>query len=257
MSCCPAGSWPALEAEGGPSLGKIEQVAAGLDAYVVAPEKPNGTAILSFNDIFGFAAGRTKGVLDQLAMSGYYVVHPDVFKGGEPFSSQSDMSELPKWVQGYPFDTHVLAIAEQALDYIKKNSTCSKIAVLGICWGAYNALRLVSMPQYVDTFVASVYLHPAFGLNAVFGGSPDALEHATKTKIPQLLVPAGNDPESTKPGGVLTSAMISANAKSKSIPFEDMSHGWTVRGDVSDKAVEQGVKGAVEAVLSFLEAVAA
>ncbi len=57
--------------------------------------------------------------------------------------------------------------------------------------------------------------------------------------MPVLLMPAGNDGETLKPGGECAAAVEARGGAS--VVYPDMSHGFASRGDVKDAAV-RGLK---------------
>jgi hypothetical protein len=61
----------------------------------------------------------------------------------------------------------------------------------------------------------------------------------SKVKKPLLFLPAGNDPDSFRPGGEVFDALKASSPESECIDeFKEMQHGWVPRGDVSNPAVE-------------------
>jgi len=61
-------------------------------------------------------------------------------------------------------------------------------------------------------------------------------------------MPAGADAPSTKAGGLAGSVLGELLEIEE---FPEMQHGWTVRGDMKDPAVERDVKKAVTETLQF------
>ena len=70
----------------------------------------------------------------------------------------------------------------------------------------------------------------------MYGGS--SVDLIRNVKRPLFLLPAGNDPANVKEGGELTNLLLANQPNSRvSGDFEDMAHGWTVRGDTADEAI--------------------
>ena len=69
-------------------------------------------------------------------------------------------------------------------------------------------------------------------------------------KCPQLYLPSENDSETVKKDGL--SKQILGDAL-EIVEFPDMKHGWTIRGDLTEKNVDRDVKKAFNLVLSFFK----
>ena len=80
------------------------------------------------------------------------------------------------------------------------------------------------------------------GLDAPVGRVP--------TRMPLLLLSAGDDPPNVQPDGAVTSAL--AGRGGKTLAFAGMSHGWVTRGDLADAHVAGEVERAVRETLGFL-----
>ena len=199
MSCCPEGSWPALEEQGTECNGKVEDL-GGVMAYVVAPATPNGCAVVSFQDIFDYRSARAKGVADNFAELGFLVVHVD-FTEDNYYKGELDMDRLGEWVKGYPFSTVIKPkLKDVVIPFIEKKGI-SKIGCIGFCWGSYLAFQASADPELSKTIGAAALFHPSLGLNAFFGGDEECNDVAEKVTVPQLFVAAGNDPDFVKEGG--------------------------------------------------------
>jgi hypothetical protein len=79
MSCCPDGSWPALQApQDYVPKGSVITLGNELPVYVVG--ESDSKAILVFPEVFCWE-GRLKGVCDTFAEQGYFVIMPDIMRG--------------------------------------------------------------------------------------------------------------------------------------------------------------------------------
>merc|ERR1712136_96776 len=83
MSCCPSGSWGALEnsADSYQPKGVITR-RNDMDIYHVG-EAADGKCIIWNYDIFGINGGRTKMFCDLMAENGFLVVLPDFYRDGK------------------------------------------------------------------------------------------------------------------------------------------------------------------------------
>lgn len=120
-----------------------------------------------------------------------------------------------------------------------------------------------SLPRYSPIFViekakssvagvpwkVGVSPHPSTSIeHRVFGR--DEGEMLSNVYMPFLLLPAGNDPDTVKPGHPLVQSLEEKGGKS--ILFEDMVHGWTTRSDLSNDNIRQQVEKALSLSVDFL-----
>ena len=67
-----------------------------------------------------------------------------------------------------------------------------------------------------------------------------------------MLLPAGNDADDYRPGGAIWDTLLASSPHSELVDdFKDMTHGWSVRGDVADPQVERDVQKAVNHMVGF------
>ncbi len=68
----------------------------------------------------------------------------------------------------------------------------------------------------------------------MFGGNP--VELASQIKCPSFLQPAENDPPNVKENGEIVEKLAERFGKEKvgTSLYQDMKHGWVVRGDIKD-----------------------
>lgn len=99
-SCCPSGSWPALQPPEDYKPRGMDEFLEDLPVYVAGQPGPKAVVVLP--EIFGFA-GRLKGICDTLADEGYFVVMVDSFRG----DSAAGKANPLEWIANTPFDTVV------------------------------------------------------------------------------------------------------------------------------------------------------
>lgn len=252
MSCCPPGSWPALEEQCGSFNGKVEDLGDGLKAYVVQPVKPTGFGIISFQDIYQYDSARSKAVADQFAEAGFAVVHVN-FTEDNFYAGEFD-AKFYVWVREHSYADFIKPkLVSTVIPYLKDTLGIQKISAIGFCWGSYIAFQACADPDVNDSIVASALFHPTLGLNQAFDKDPESKDIAEHVNIPSLFVPAGNDPDFLGPEGPVMKILKMKCPSSKSIVMKDMSHGFVIRGDVSNPAVKRDVKEAIELATSFLK----
>jgi dienelactone hydrolase len=147
--------------------GSVETV-GGMDMYVVG-QGPR--AIVLVYDIMGFAPANTQHNCDVLAQAGFLVVMPDFFRGS---GRGQEGFERP--------DSDVVdaELADVVLPFVKEKGGES-IGLVGFCFGGGVAARAAST-----------------GLLACVGGihaSGLTPELAAATKVPMMMLQAGNDPD--------------------------------------------------------------
>jgi dienelactone hydrolase len=262
MSCCPPGSWPALEEQPAETLGKEEDLGQGVHAYVVRPpqDKKNGYGIISIPEIYKFNGGRVKGFMDQFALAGYTVVHIDV-AGDDVFPTDgtSDFDKFKGWVNKYTYPSVLKPKIQDTIIPFLKGEGVSKIATFGFCWGSHIVIQMAAdadLTTGTPSLAVGAMFHPSLQVNGFLGGHPEALDIAEKVTVPLLVVPAGNDPPFVGPdGSVLTTLKASSTRakESKSVVFPDMQHGYTTRGDASIPEVKRDVQATIELALEFFQ----
>jgi len=237
MSCCPEGALGKLGTQGYVAKGLVEKV-DDLEIYYVG----SGPKCIIWNyDIFGFDAGRTRQTADLFAEAGYLVVMPDFYRGTWKDPTQPDVVQFIKDQTNW---TKLKVDLEKVLSFAKKKGA-STFGALGTCWGSYMVLRECAYPE----FKAGVSWHPSHSPIAGLVGD-DEKEMLSQVKCNQLFMPAIGDAPSCYPGGLGEQVL---GDKLEIIPFKEMKHGWTVRGDMTDPAVEKDVKKAIKDTLGFLQ----
>jgi len=196
-------------------------------------------------DIFGFDGGRTRQMADYVASQGYMVLIPDYYRGG-----MCDVTKDPgdKVVAFLKANTDLEKLKTDfesfVLPYAKK-SGASSIGTFGFCWGSVPVIHFSSFNE----IKCGVSFHPSHP--PIFGMIEANEEERLKAvKCPQLLMPAGNDADTVKTGGLAQKVLC--EEKCEVLEFPDMTHGWSVRGDCSKPEVERDVKKAFTAAVEFI-----
>lgn len=86
----------------------------------------------------------------------------------------------------------------------------------------------------------------------IYGGN--GVELMSKVQIPLLLLPAGNDPDTYRPGGAFFEALSAAapGSETAATEFAAMTHGWVTRGDLSKPEVREAVELAYTKIFAFI-----
>jgi dienelactone hydrolase len=121
---------------------------------------------------------------------------------------------------------------------------------IGFCWGVWAGFKF---SVKFSGFRAFVGFHPSLGLCDFFSESQtDLIEKIT---CPAFLCPAQNDPPNVKEGGALIEILQRRFGKERvgTKEFPDQSHGWVVRGDMSQPNVRRDVQLALELAIHYFE----
>jgi len=244
-SCCPPGSLPATAPPADYKLQGSDEKWDGLDVYVTG--KSSNKAIIFFHDIFGSNSGRTKQLADEFALSGFLVVIPDLFTE-ERWTEKSDWANLPAYIKKFNW-AKVGPPIESLIKQLEKRGI-TKFASIGFCWGTWPVLVVSASGK----FSCGVQFHPSHPrICEAYGESQTALLEAVK--CPQLVCAAGNDPPSVKEGGADQKTLSTKSFAKENIfrEFPDVVHGFSVRGDVSDKTIAKNVRDVVDLATSFFK----
>lgn len=235
--CCPPGSWPAVlpPADYKP-LGTEDKI-DDLPIYTIGTGEK---AIIVLPEVFGWN-GRLKGIADTLANEGFLVVMPDCHRG-ETAATQTDFGA---WISKFSWDAVISKDFERMFKWLEGKGAKS-IGAIGFCWGVWAFCKAASVGVPLK---AGVGPHPSTRLEGMMGG--DELEMMKKVEIPVLLMPAGNDPDTVKPGGDVATAIASKGGSSH--PYPEMEHGWASRGDVAVPAVKRDVEDCMKRAVDFFK----
>ncbi|KAE8076948.1 hypothetical protein FH972_015565 [Carpinus fangiana] len=227
--CC--SNPPTLNPSAG--AGHVEQL-GGLSSYV-SGSPDSKLAILLISDVFGYESPNLRKLADKVAAAGFYVVVPDFFHG-DPYKPENADRPIPVWLKDHGPDK----AAEEAKPVIEavKSKGVSAVGAAGFCWGAKVVVELAKFKH----IQAAVLLHPSFV----------TLDDIKGVKAHIAVLGAENDHLS--PPALLKQFEEVLTAKSEVDSyvkiFPKVSHGWTVRYNVEDKAA---VKSAEESHQNLLE----
>lgn len=258
-SCCPPGSHPELKEDTSRKLDGVVSEVDGLPIYLVkgdavAAKKNNveGSAIVVFYDVYGFSGGRVKSYCDGLAKSGVTVVMPDVYKSGggggvQDYGGFGD-ERGQKFIAQFTFE-NLKPKMKKVVDFLKKEHGVDRVATMGFCWGAWATFKFASIASEYS-MKCGVSCHPSIQISKMFFGE-EVDDVARAVKIPQLLMPAGGDPDFVKEGGSVQTILKGNNLDCQVHAFPEMQHGWTIRGDCADKTIARDVEKSLDLAKSF------
>ena len=257
-SCCPPGSLPPLSSlsPGDAPESGSEQEVASLTTYVTGTQlasSPAERVVVVLTDVWGFRAGRHRQVCDVLASSLRCSVYmPDLFHGDSLTVDKSPgTAGFAPWVQQWS-PSRVSADIERLLDTFP--AAC-KVGVVGFCWGTFAALLAGSGSS--TAVKAACFAHPSHRavMEKMHGIAPhDVGEYYLGSfRAPTLCLTAGNDDPRCKPGGTDEKILQLAGVPTKFAEFENQSHGWIVKGELSNPETAAAVRSGVGLIRSWLD----
>ncbi|EGN92089.1 hypothetical protein SERLA73DRAFT_147743 [Serpula lacrymans var. lacrymans S7.3] len=244
MSLC-AACVQGVRHEGTPE-GKYETI-GGVKCYVGTPttDYPKDKVVLYLFDAFGMELVNNLLLVDDFARNGFKVIAPDYLSGdGVPESAL----ETPGFNFGTWLTNHTAEQTRPLLDSViaaLKEQGVTRFGATGYCFGG----RYVFDLAFENIIHVSVVAHPSLLK------SPDDLEKYFATSQAPLLINSctvdGQFPISSQ----TTADEIFGDGKFK--PgyqreyFDGCTHGFAVRGDMSDPNVKKGKEGAFKSTVEF------
>ncbi|EIN09463.1 alpha/beta-hydrolase [Punctularia strigosozonata HHB-11173 SS5] len=231
--------------EGEPA-GKIEKI-DGVDVYVATPEidYPKDKVILFLPDVFGLAQNN-KLVADAFAKNGFKTILPD-YLNGDPISEDVLTGKVPGFTINDWFANHGPDKTRPPLDKVinaLKTQGVTIFGATGYCLGARYAFDLAfeNIPKAV------VVNHPSLL-------EPSDLEKYFSVSKAPLLINSCEVDQMFPAEKQAKADEIFGNGKFAPgytrLYWEGCTHGFAVRGDVSDPKVKAGKEGAFKAAVEF------
>ncbi|KAI0049329.1 alpha/beta-hydrolase [Auriscalpium vulgare] len=247
MSFC-ADCFKGVRHEGIPE-GKIE-IVNGVKTYVATPEGdyPRDKAVIYLSDVYGALNLINHQLLaDDFARNGFKVYAPDLFDEDPiAFDAPTDAGGIPlnlmTWLGNHP-PAHAGEIARRLIIGLKEQGV-TRFGTTGYCYGARPVFDF-ALENLVSVAVVS---HPTF-VEVV-----DLNNYAEKSKAPLLINSCEIDTLFTKEKQDRADALL-GNGKFapgyKRTYFEGCTHGFAVRGDLSDPKVKAGKEGAFKSAVEW------
>ncbi|KAF9523366.1 Alpha/Beta hydrolase protein [Crepidotus variabilis] len=231
--------------EGTPK-GKWEKI-GGVDCYVGTPtvDYPKDKAILFLPDVFGPQLINAQLMIDDFAANGFKTVGIDYFAGDAiPVAElEAGKFNIGTWFSKNGFEKSQ-PLAEKVIAALKEQGITTFYAS-GYCYGA----RIVFNLAFENILKASVVAHPSFI------ETPKDLEiYLAKSHAPLLINSCEKDerfpPEAqAKADELLGEGKFKPGYKREYFP--GCSHGFSVRGDISNPLIKAGKEGAFKATVEW------
>ncbi|TFK52010.1 alpha/beta-hydrolase [Heliocybe sulcata] len=241
--------------EGTPE-GKIETI-GGVECYVATPsvDYPKSKVLLLLTDVFGYYLNNNKLLADDFAKNGFKVIVPDYLHGDpvpeDGMSGKIDF-DLMAWFGG-KYDKegrghtpeHTRPLLDKVIAALKEQGV-TDFGVAGYCFGGRYGFDLA-----FDHVVKAVMVaHPSLLKN------PEDLEkYASTAKAPLLINSCEVDQQFPKEAQAKADEILGGGKFApgyERLYWDGCTHGFAVRGDMSNPKVKAGKEGAFKATVEFL-----
>lgn len=229
--------------EGTPE-GTFEKI-GGVNCYVATPsgDYPKDKVVLFLTDVFGIILINNQLLVDDFARNGYKTIAPDILND----DARTDMGD-PKFDRKAWMERHGPESWKPPLDNVieaLKASGVTRIGTTGYCFGAPPALYIAMKNECHVT----VLTHPSrLKVPDVF------VDYKFVCKAPLLLNSCEIDPAFPAEDQTAADEIL---GDGKFAPgylrtyWEGATHGYAVRGDMSNPKVKAGKEGTFEATVKF------
>jgi len=229
--------------------GKWEKI-GGVDSYVAVPsgDYPLDKAILFLPDVFGAHLINAQLLADDFAANGIKTIIPD-YLNGDPIPADALNPGSNFNIAGW-FPNHTEEQTRPPINKVVealKSAGVNDLAATGYCFGGRYAFDLA----FDKVIKVAVVSHPS--LLKI----PDDLEkYLAVSKAPLLINSCAIDqqfpPEAcAKADEILGGGKFAPGYKREY--FEGCSHGFAVRGDISDPKVKAGKEGSFKAAVEWIK----
>ncbi|GJE95617.1 alpha/beta hydrolase [Phanerochaete sordida] len=231
--------------EGTPE-GTIEEI-DGIDCYVATPkgDYDKNVVVLMLTDIFGLALVNNKLLADDFARHGFKVVVPNLFQEPAPADGLNPGStfDLGAWFGRNGVD-YSEPRARKVLAALKAQGI-AKVGVTGYCYGARTGFNLA----FENAIAALVVAHPS-----LLQVPQDMETLKAKSNVPVLINSCEVDQMFPLEAQAKTDELLGNGQYAPGYLrtyWEGCTHGFSVRGDLSDPKVLAGKEGAFKATCNW------
>ncbi|KAJ7133258.1 alpha/beta-hydrolase [Mycena epipterygia] len=260
MSFC-ADCFKAVVHEGTPQ-GEMTEI-GGVSCYVATPsvDYPKDKVVLFLTDACGMVLQNNHLLADDFARNGFKTIMPDLFNGDpvpkaalEPGAAPFDW---PNWLPKHGA-AQTRPLIDAVITALKADGVVT-IAASGYCFGA----RYVFDLAFDGIIQVASVAHPSLLKVPV-----DLETYRDKATAPLLINACTHDPVFPPAAQEQADAILGGGSADSSLGergfapgykrvyFEDLAHGFAVKGDMSDPKVKAGkedaFKGTVEWFLNYL-----
>ncbi|KAK2462237.1 hypothetical protein APHAL10511_005733 [Amanita phalloides] len=234
--------------EGTPT-GKWENI-GGVECYVATPagDYPADKVVLFLADIYGPQLPNAQLLVDDFANNGFKTVAPD-YLNGDPAPADGMFPgstwQISDWIPNHlaeqtrpPLDKVIAALKEQGV---------KKFGATGYCYGG----RYVFDLAFENVIDASVVSHPS-----LLKSPADLEKYFSASKVPLLINSCTVDGQfpieaQAKADEIFGNGKFAPGYKREY--FDGCTHGFAVRGDLSNPQVKAGKEGAFKSAVQWFK----
>ncbi|XP_006459821.1 hypothetical protein AGABI2DRAFT_191660 [Agaricus bisporus var. bisporus H97] len=222
-------------------------VVNGVAVYIAKPtvDYPKDKAVLFLPDVFGKELVNAQLLADDFARNGFYCVIPDLFNGDAlpPNAMNEPGFDIMKW-----FPNHGPEQTRPTLNKVMaglQEQGVKEFAAVGYCFGG----RYVFDLAFENLIKVAAVCHPS-----LLKIPADLETYLNKSKVPLLINSCTVDsqfpiPAQEKADQILGNGKFEPGYKREY--FDGCTHGFAVRGDLSDPKVKAGKEGAFKATVEW------
>jgi len=231
--------------EGTPE-GKIETI-GGIECYVATPtvDYPKDKAVLLLTDVFGLGLVNNKLLTDDYARNGFKTITPDILNG-DPVSPDAfnpgNNFDIGQWFGKGHDQAHTRPTIDKVIAALKADGI-TVFAAVGYCFGG----RYVFDLAFDNVITAAAVAHPS-----LLQVPADLEKYVSSSKAPLLINSCTVDQQFPPEAQAKADELFKGFAPGyKREYFEGCTHGFAVRGDLSDPKVKAGKEGAFKATVEW------
>jgi len=231
----------------GELTGKLEYI-ADIECYIATPnvDYPKDTVLLFLPDAFGLPLNNNKLLSDDFANNGFKVVMPDIYNG-DPVPDvvlTSGKFDTQGWLSQHD-NAQTRPVIDKVIDALKAQGVANFVAV-GYCFGA----RYVFDLAFERLIKVAAVAHPSF-----LKVPEDLDRYAKEAKAPLLINACEFDQAFPLAAQEQADSILGKGdfaSKFKQLHWEGCTHGFAVRGDMSDPKVKAGKEGAFTSTVEWM-----
>lgn len=199
----------------------------GVDTYIIGEQLSNDKVIVLFTDYFGNHFNNSLLIADQLSAKGYKVYIPDILFDDAVGVNDAATLDIMKWLSNHT-EARTKPLIDKYMASVKKEFNPGFLGVIGYCFGAKYAIQQIN--ETTGTANAAAIAHPSF---------VTIDEVAAIGRNPLLISAAENDRVFPQDLRKLTEDKLKENGATYQMDlFSGTSHGFAVRGDLTDPQVK-------------------
>ncbi|OCH96354.1 alpha/beta-hydrolase [Obba rivulosa] len=227
--------------------GKIETI-GDVECYIATPnvDYPKDKVLLFLTDVFGIPLNNNKLLADDFARNGFRTIVPDILAGDAiPADALSTGNfDIGAWIGKHQANVY-RPILDKVIATLKEQGV-TKFATTGFCYGARPAFDLA----FDNVTSVTVVNHPS-----LLKIPEDLEKYRDLSKASLLINSCEVDQQFPQEAQAKADEILGGGKFAPGYErtyWEGCTHGFAVRGDISDPKVKAGKEGAFKASVEFL-----